>query len=125
VSVTSEAATSAHVAVALQCHTLQYDTLFANPHTTAVLHSTYYYYCHTQHTHVYNSVEGQRLPTTGQVAAQQGAFVARLLNRGYVLSEKEPVAPSVARTGPTEWGGLDMVRHILYTAYSYVVCTLV
>jgi hypothetical protein len=59
---------------------------------------------------IHHSVEGQRLPTTGQVAAQQGAYVARLLNRGYVLSEKEPVAPSVARTGPTEWGGLDMVH---------------
>jgi hypothetical protein len=40
-------------------------------------------------------VEGQRLPTTGQVAAQQGAYVARLLNRGYVLkADGPPLAPS-------------------------------
>eukprot|EP00953_Heterococcus_sp_UTEX-ZZ885_P036340 18722-Heterococcus_DN1.PRE.1 len=54
-------------------------------------------------------VEGQHLPTTGQVAAQQGAFVARMLNRGYVLSEHVPVAFSVAKAGHGKWGGLNMV----------------
>eukprot|EP00611_Tribonema_gayanum_P008774 TRINITY_DN183_c0_g1_i1.p1 TRINITY_DN183_c0_g1~~TRINITY_DN183_c0_g1_i1.p1 ORF type:complete len:599 (-),score=180.28 TRINITY_DN183_c0_g1_i1:874-2670(-) len=43
-------------------------------------------------------VAGQRLPTTGQVAAQEGAYVARLLNRGYALEggDSPPIAPSIA-----------------------------
>eukprot|EP00752_Nemacystus_decipiens_P005671 g5132.t1 len=32
------------------------------------------------------SIQGVKMPTTGQVAAQEGAYVARLLNRGYNLS---------------------------------------
>ncbi|CAM9093564.1 unnamed protein product [Ascophyllum nodosum] len=33
-----------------------------------------------------SSIEGIKMPTTGQVAAQEGAYVARLLNRGYNTS---------------------------------------
>ncbi len=35
-------------------------------------------------------IEGMPLPATGQVAAQQGAFVGRILNRGYDLSTPTP-----------------------------------
>jgi len=37
--------------------------------------------------------EGKILPQTAQVAAQQGAFAARLLDRGYDLSVTPPVLP--------------------------------
>eukprot|EP00904_Undaria_pinnatifida_P012839 jgi/Undpi1/8686/HiC_scaffold_25.g11151.m1 len=33
-----------------------------------------------------SSIEGVKMPTTGQVAAQEGAYLARLLNRGYDTS---------------------------------------
>ncbi|CBN78336.1 NADH dehydrogenase (ubiquinone) [Ectocarpus siliculosus] len=33
-----------------------------------------------------SSIQGVKMPTTGQVAAQEGAYVARLLNRGYDTS---------------------------------------
>ena len=38
-------------------------------------------------------VDGNPLPATGQVAAQEGAYVARLLNRGFDLSAPVPTFP--------------------------------
>ncbi|CAM9706741.1 unnamed protein product [Chrysoparadoxa australica] len=52
-----------------------------------------------------SKVEGQQLPSTGQVAAQQGAYVARLLNRGYDTSTPVPTIPSCRKRGEGKVGG--------------------
>ena len=40
--------------------------------------------------------EPQPLPQTAQVAGQQGAFIARLLNRGYDMSQSKPKLPELS-----------------------------
>ncbi|CAJ1931526.1 unnamed protein product [Cylindrotheca closterium] len=40
-------------------------------------------------------IEAKALPQTAQVAGQQGAFAARLLNRGYDLQQTPPVLPEL------------------------------
>lgn len=55
-------------------------------------------------------IEGGRQPQTGQVAAQEGAYVARLLNRGYDLTSEVPEMASAKPDGdPLEALG-DLVK---------------
>ncbi|CAM9502307.1 unnamed protein product [Phaeothamnion confervicola] len=54
-------------------------------------------------------VEGGHHPQTGQVAAQQGAYVARILNRGYNLTAAVPEAPSIAAEDLVEMAA-DAIR---------------
>ena len=55
------------------------------------------------------SADGSLLPQTAQVAAQQGAYVARLLNRGYDLSGlPQGAAPSSSPGAMLDEGGCEL-----------------